>query len=273
MRNLFKEMFKFQKRSFDPIVPPMRYTLLYAVQSKYYLPSGDLIKSYSKMHSEECEALWKICHSPSSTTVEDIDMIFFERRGYDKSRPMRYYIKNAQGNPEMYAAGPLTSSLDDPTNSNPLNSPYDNIQSSVASFRASGSSISSSSAETEAKELFTDDFLQFLPSSSIAADDGTTNQGCKPASYFIDKKGSDGVDVAEFACPDTFEEMMFLVKTAREGRNDIMQDFEIAAEPLELREKRCSSYTYEYRFGCFVASSRIVASRVVQLEVCVLKRA
>ena len=69
LRNLYKEMFKFQKRSFDPIVPPMRYTLLYAVQSKYYLPSGDLIKSYSKMHSEEAEALWKICHSPALTTV------------------------------------------------------------------------------------------------------------------------------------------------------------------------------------------------------------
>jgi hypothetical protein len=39
-RNLFKEMFKFQKRTFEPLVPPLRYMVLYAIQSGYYLPAG-----------------------------------------------------------------------------------------------------------------------------------------------------------------------------------------------------------------------------------------
>jgi hypothetical protein len=240
IRNLYKEMFKFQKRSFDPIVPPMRYTLLYAVQSKYYLPSGDLIKSYSKMHSEEAEALWKICHSPGRTTVQDIDMIFFERRGYDNSRPSRYYIRNASGNTDLYDKKdtPVTPAGATDKEDNSLDSPYDKIEKVLAPSRAvKMSSNERSSSSSSSADPMTSDFIQLPNVTAVAV---------KPETYFIDKEGASDVRHEEYACPPTIDEMMFIVKSAREGRTDIMQEFEIDAEPQELRERRGTPATHAF---------------------------
>lgn len=219
-RNLFKEMFKFQKRSFDPCVPPMRYMLLYACQSKYYIPAADLIKSYSKMMCDEAESVWKICHDPVNTTLEDIDLIFYERRGFDKSRPFRYFIKNSQGHPEIYNT--VLPAVVTQASSTSSQTAYDRIESILSQDRGS---------RAESKSIGTPMDDDFIPL------DNEEPEGTK-IKHFYDRNGSPTEDLL---CPNTISEMMMIVKHRREGRIDIVEDHQLDIQPMELRVQKGSA--------------------------------
>ena len=58
-RNFFSEMFKFSMRSLFPCICPVRVDAMYALQSTGYIPASDWVRKFSKVDSEEAQALWK----------------------------------------------------------------------------------------------------------------------------------------------------------------------------------------------------------------------
>ena len=91
-RNLIAEVYKFSRRSLYPLVTPLRYTLLYAIQSGEYVPSPEWIRKYAKMEHPDAEALWCIIHNPKSATIEQTDTVFFDSRSLSGLVSNRYFI-------------------------------------------------------------------------------------------------------------------------------------------------------------------------------------
>ena len=64
---------------------------LYALQSAGYIPASDWVQKFSKVDSEEAQALWKTSWNPKVTTKIDTDRIFFH--GYSRPRSRaRYFV-------------------------------------------------------------------------------------------------------------------------------------------------------------------------------------
>ena len=89
--NFFSEMFKFSMRSLSPCVCPVRVVAMYALQSVGYIPASDWVRKYSKVDSEEAQALWKAAWNPKVITLTYSDRIFFD--GYSRPRGReRYFV-------------------------------------------------------------------------------------------------------------------------------------------------------------------------------------
>ena len=64
---------------------------MYALHSAGYIPASDWVRKYSKVDSEEAQALWKAAWSPKVITLTDSDRIFFD--GYSRPRGRdRYFV-------------------------------------------------------------------------------------------------------------------------------------------------------------------------------------
>ena len=64
-------------RSMFPCICPVRVVAMYALQSAGYIPASDCVRKYSKVDSEEAQALWKAAWNPKVITHTDSDRIFF----------------------------------------------------------------------------------------------------------------------------------------------------------------------------------------------------
>jgi hypothetical protein len=185
------------------------------------------------MHSEEAESLWRICHSPEVTTIDDIDMIFFERKGYDKSRPFRYYIKSALANPALFTESSQVTVTPPSTGSS--QTPYETIQKAVSTHRQSASAPASSASSV--LSAMNEDFTLLPEGEGFPKGQ---------ALFTIDREKQSEIETFDdFACRETLAEMMFIVKKAREGRNDIMEPFQIDMQPQELRASRGSNIVHD----------------------------
>ena len=58
-RNFFSEMFRFSMRALFPCICPVRVEAMYALQSAGYIPASDWVRKFSKVDSNEAQALWK----------------------------------------------------------------------------------------------------------------------------------------------------------------------------------------------------------------------
>lgn len=56
-----------------------------------YILTPDFISTYKKIDLDEATILWDVIHDPSSTTVEDIKKLVFDRRYTDRRK--RYYLQ------------------------------------------------------------------------------------------------------------------------------------------------------------------------------------
>ena len=78
-------------RSLFPCDYPVRVVAMYALQSAGYIPASDWVRKYSKVDSEETQALWKAAWNPKVITLTDSDRIFFD--GYSRPRGReRYFV-------------------------------------------------------------------------------------------------------------------------------------------------------------------------------------
>lgn len=77
-RNLIAEMFKYANRALHPCNAPLRYTLLYAIQSGLYIPSPEWLRRFGKLEHADAQSMWTLIYNPTSVTLKEIDSIFFD---------------------------------------------------------------------------------------------------------------------------------------------------------------------------------------------------
>jgi hypothetical protein len=93
MKNFFSECFKFNKRSFSPLVVSIDFCLAYMIQSQQYCLTPDFISCYRKIDLNEANTLWDMLHQPENATVAKVRSIIFDPRTYDSRRPApRYFM-------------------------------------------------------------------------------------------------------------------------------------------------------------------------------------
>ena len=93
MKNFFSECFKFNKRSFSPLVVSIDFCLAYMIQSQQYCLTPDFISCYRKIDLNEANTLWDMLHQPENATVAMVRSIIFDPRTYDSRRPApRYFM-------------------------------------------------------------------------------------------------------------------------------------------------------------------------------------
>ena len=51
---------------------------MYELQSAGYIPASDWVRNFSKVDSEEAQALWKASWNPKVITITVTDRIFFD---------------------------------------------------------------------------------------------------------------------------------------------------------------------------------------------------
>ena len=223
-RNFFAETYKFSMRCLFPCVVPIRYVALYALQSGSYLPSPEWIKRYMKMAHGEAQALLDVLREPKEMTIEECDSLFFERNLGSRNR-VRYFV-----------AGPLSSLPEDreprgsefrtpqpsgntvtpdgrPSDYVPVSA--DVVTSLSQGVKSTGQSLINTlraeegarGGQERTRNDLTADFEPFL-------DDETP-------SYRIDRDGD--ATPGLFTCPDTLEEMLFIVRRERHNRLDVIE--------------------------------------------------
>lgn len=193
-RNLYSEMYKFSKRCLFPCNVPIRYALMYAIQSAAYLPSPEWLKRYAKMDMDEAQSLWEVIFLPSSCTISHVDAIFFDGSRVSSGRNnKRYFISG--GNFE------LPPSKRPSSDSSFSRSAYERIVDTLQT------SSQSSSSCTEKPHYFDSDFTPL-----------TGNEATLTMST------NDSMFETELRCPDTLDEMMLLVRQCRAKSRDVMQE-------------------------------------------------
>lgn len=191
-RNLYSEMYKFSKRCLFPCNVPIRYALMYAIQSAAYLPSPEWLKRYAKMDMDEAQSLWEVIFLPSSCTISHVDAIFFDGSRVSTGRnAKRYFISN--GDYEL-------PSSKKPSVGSTTKSAYGRILDTLQN-----SSSSQSSKDTP--NYFDSDYTPLTGSEST-----------------LTMSTNNSVFDTEMRCPDTLDEMMLLVRQCRAKSRDVMQE-------------------------------------------------
>jgi hypothetical protein len=211
-------------RCLFPCVVPLRYVALYALQSGGYIPSPEWIRLYSKMCHDEGQALWDVLHRPKAMLIEESDRIFFQRNPGTRNR-VRYYV-----------AGPLsTLPKDDDRRGAAFLTPGppaasvltpDGLPCDRAPLAEEAESSSSRGEVSVGQSLI--NALRAEPGNRgnpgrIRCPLDKDFEPLLPAdtpSFSIDREGDDP-DLHE--CPDTLEEMLFLVRKERQHRLDIIE--------------------------------------------------
>jgi hypothetical protein len=83
-KNLFLEAFRFVTRCFLPVIVPVHYAILYMIQSGEYMLSTDFVQNFKKVNYKESTSIWKIIWSPNQATLDDIMLIVFDPREFDR---------------------------------------------------------------------------------------------------------------------------------------------------------------------------------------------
>jgi hypothetical protein len=201
-RNLFAEMYKFSMRCLFPCVTPPPYVLLYMMQSGNYIPSPEWLKRYSKIETDEAQALWDIVFRAKHTTIADIKRIFFDGR----SSRCRYYMANTkQGCHIPDRPATLTPTTDTESSTPESPTPYQRIRTvlneAAPRARSQGSNM-------------TDD-LTPLPEEDRLND---------AQAWVIDREGTSlPDDNDDLICPPTLDEMLLIVRSMRSDRLGYIQ--------------------------------------------------
>ena len=69
----------------------MRVVAMYAWQSAGYIPASDWVRKFSKIGSDEAQALWNAAWNPMIITITDTDRIIFDDCFRPSSRD-RYFV-------------------------------------------------------------------------------------------------------------------------------------------------------------------------------------
>ena len=196
-----------------PCVVPVRYVALYAMQSGHYIPSPEWLKKYAKMCHEEAQGLWDIMHTPKATTIDETDKIFFERTSGSRKR-VRYFVAAPLSSIPADHEGihdravPVPSAVLTPERSD--NASTEKLRSSEGG-RSTGMALIDMLRERG--EQPSRDRIPLTENFEPLPEEPTPQ-------YFIDRGGS---EPTQFICPDTLEEILFVVKGERQNRLDIIQ--------------------------------------------------
>ena len=221
-RNFFAEMYKFSMRCLYPCVVPIRYVALYALQSGGYVPSPEWIRNYSKMDHCEAQSLWDVLHLPKEMLIEESDRIFFQRNPGTRNR-VRYFV-----------AGPLSSL---PREDSPRGAEFLQPQTMAAAVTPDGLPLDGAPLmenPVTSSSLGRPSLGQSLISALRAEPGNRNNPGrtrsplnkdyepfleVETPNFVVDRDGDPDIHV----CPDTLEEMLFLVRKERALRLDIIE--------------------------------------------------
>ena len=219
-RNIIAEMFKYANRALYPCHVPLRYALLYAIQSVLYIPSPEWLKKIGKLEHSDAESMWKLIYTPSNVTLREIDSIFFDPQSMPQTGSRRYFVSARPGNITGTAKRASSPSL---------LSPYARIMILLRNHSCAKRSL----RKVGELELI-DDFVK-LPSDA----------GILPVGYSVTTE-TDATDAMgeheQAACPDNLEEMMFIVRSLRGDPHDVYDpdldsqgvDAEMLAEPVAI---------------------------------------
>ena len=186
-------MYKFSKRCLFPCNVPIRYALMYAIQSAAYLPSPEWLKRFAKMDMDEAQSLWEVIFVPSSCTILHIDAIFFDGSRVSSGRNnKRYFISN--GNFEL---PPSKKQTVESTTKSAYGYILDTLQ----------EHSNSSQSSKDPPKYFDNDYIPLT--------------GNEPT---LTMSMNDCVLDTELRCPDTLDEMMLLVRQCRTKSRDVMQE-------------------------------------------------
>lgn len=95
-RNVIAEMFKYANRSLHPCHVPLRYALLYAIQSGLYIPSPEWLKRFGKLEHSDAQSMWNLIYTPSRDTIKEIDSIFFDPQSMPQAGARRYFCHETE---------------------------------------------------------------------------------------------------------------------------------------------------------------------------------
>ena len=203
-RNVIAEMFKYANRSLHPCHVPLRYALLYAIQSGLYIPSPEWLKRFGKLEHSDAQAMWNLIYTPSSVTIKEIDSIFFDPQSMPQAGARRYFVALRPGVMQSVASSALNSSGITVTSPSLL-SPYARIM-ILLRHHATTKRIPKKAGELD----MIDDFVK-LPS----------GLGSLPVGYSVAAQEEAEVSPEDTTCPDNLEEMMFIVRSLRGDVHDV----------------------------------------------------
>lgn len=119
-RNLISEVYKFAMRCLHPVIVPIRYCVLYAMQSGSYIPSPEWLKLYNKMDAQQSEYTWNLLFKPRECRLQHVDQIFFDFRNSLASRSAIRYTRQPS-----YEEIPNRAEAGEQVEENPRSTPYE----------------------------------------------------------------------------------------------------------------------------------------------------
>lgn len=216
-RNVIAEMFKYANRSLHPCHVPLRYALLYAIQSGLYIPSPEWLKRFGKLEHSDSESMWKLVYTPSNVTIREIDSIFFDPQSMPQTGSRRYFVSARPGN--------ITGTVKHPSSPSLL-SPYARIMILLRNHSCAKRPC------RKVGELELIDGMIKLPSDVATL----------PVGYSVTTEAESSEEPEPSICPDSLEEMMFIVRSLRGDPHDVYDpdldnqgaDAEMMDEPIAL---------------------------------------
>jgi hypothetical protein len=94
IRNYMLEVYRFIKRTMDPVIIPIHYALLYMIQSGMYVLSMEFVSVYKKVHFNEAQTILNMIFFPSSTTIDMIKLLIFSVGSFERYWNSRFRLYN-----------------------------------------------------------------------------------------------------------------------------------------------------------------------------------